>query len=81
MSASLSQKSQTKLKTFLKEKEKPAKRFKSLVSFIGTPPRQCSALYLLISYPITSHFFFIIRIMNVPMCRERNQGGAQGVLR
>jgi hypothetical protein len=46
MSASpLSQKSQTKLKTFLKEKEKPAKRFKSLVSFIGTPPlpnRKCS---------------------------------------
>jgi len=41
MSASpLSQKSQTKLKTFLKEKEKPAKRFKSLVSFIESATKE-----------------------------------------
>lgn len=50
MSASLSQKSQTKLKTFLKEKEKPAKRFKSLVSFIGTPPRKCSVHCVFIDF-------------------------------
>jgi hypothetical protein len=54
--SSLSQKAQTKLKTFLKEKEKPAKRFKSLYSFIGALSPSIPSLCLYYYYYI---FLFI----------------------
>ncbi len=63
MSASLSQKSQTKLKTFLKEKEKPAKRFKSLVSFIGTLlPAKMFCIAFIDFKPNYVAFLFLIQL-------------------